>query len=410
MSSESASSVEVEARIDAIRRWEPKIEALVNWDEQAARRRAEQAADGPLAGWSIAAKDIIDVAGMPTGCNADFLDPPPALKNAAVLDALIEQGAFLISKAVTTTFAFFDPGPTRNPWRIEHTPGGSSSGSAAAVAAGMARLAFGSQTVASVNRPASFCGVVGVKPTYGRLPIAGFFPFSPSVDTAGFFTANAADARSAFAALAGEPVRTASDRLRIGVLIDQGCEPPEPAMQEAIRRSADLLSSAGFEVRDCQPPSAFAEAFDHHWDLVAIEADDVHRELMDKFSDVYPPKLRELIERGRGLGENRLTEIANQRRGCGEKLEAMLGDLDLLLTASAPGPAPEGIHATGDPRMSLLWTYMGVPSVTLPACLDESGLPLGIQLVGRKTSDGDLLAAAEKVEAVLNFTAKPALP
>ena len=177
----------------AIQRWEPTIRALVDWDPDVALRRREQCNHGPLSGWSLGVKDIIDVQGMPTRCNVDFLPGTPVSEHAVIVKSLLAQGAFVLAKTVTTSFAFLDPGVTRNPWNPRHTPGGSSSGSAAAVACGMVRLALGSQTVASVNRPASYCGVVGFKPTFGRLDTTGVFPFSPSVDTVGFFTRGVSD-------------------------------------------------------------------------------------------------------------------------------------------------------------------------------------------------------------------------
>ena len=154
--------------LEAIERWEPVVRALVGWDAGAARRRADAAGGGPLAGWAIGVKDILDLAGAPTACGVDFLPPEPKTASARIVEQLQEQGAYALAKTVTTCFAYLDPGPTRNPWNSEHTPGGSSMGSAAAVATGMVRAAIGTQTVGSVCRPASFCGVVGFKPSYGR--------------------------------------------------------------------------------------------------------------------------------------------------------------------------------------------------------------------------------------------------
>ncbi len=195
------SSTDNQNEFRAIRDWDPKVHALIDFDESAARRRIAAAGPGPLAGWSVAVKDIIDLAGTPTRCGADFVPAPIVQGSAAIVEHLESLGAFVMAKAVTTTFAFFDAGPTRNPWHLQHTPGGSSSGSAAAVACGMVRLGLGSQTVASVNRPAAFCGVVGFKPTLGRFDTRGVFPVSPAVDTLGFFTADTEDARAAFAAM-----------------------------------------------------------------------------------------------------------------------------------------------------------------------------------------------------------------
>ncbi len=216
------------AELAAIDRWEPRVHALVDWDPAIARDRAERAGRGLLSGWSVAVKDIIDVAGLPTRCNAEFTDANPVLTHAALVDKLLACGAYVAAKSVTTTFAYLDPGPTCNPWHLDHTPGGSSSGSAAAVACGMVRLALGTQTVGSINRPASYCGVVGFKPTYGCLAVDGVFPLAPSLDTVGYFTANAVDAQQAFAALTERPPVPSPGVLRIAVVEDMLCEPADP--------------------------------------------------------------------------------------------------------------------------------------------------------------------------------------
>lgn len=204
------------AELAAIERWEPRVHALVDWDASIARDRAERVGPGLLSGWSVAVKDIIDVVGLPTRCNAAFIPATPAAANAAIVGLLLARGAHVASKSVTTTFAYLDPGPTRNPWRLDHTPGGSSSGSAVAVACGMVRLALGTQTVGSINRPASYCGVVGFKPTYGCLGLDGVFPLAPSLDTVGFLHGQRgrcpASLRGTHRTAAGGFARCASDR------------------------------------------------------------------------------------------------------------------------------------------------------------------------------------------------------
>ncbi len=390
----------LEAHISAVNRWENQIQALVEWDESAARKRAKEVADGPLKGWALGVKDIIDVAGLPTRCNADFLAPKPAAASAEIIDQLLALGAFVFSKTVTTTFAFFDPGPTCNPWRLTHTPGGSSSGSAAAVACGMVRLALGSQTVASVNRPASFCGVVGFKPSYGRISTAGVFPFSPSVDTLGFFSRDVRDAQTVFAALLSHSISSEPSSLRIGLIESLYVSPSEREMLVALNRAGEKLRSSGLEVQAMQLPSLTTEAYDQHWNLVAAEAAFSHRELFSCYQGSYPPKLTELIEQGRKVSAQQLKRIHSHRDRLRAEISRLFHDVDLFLTPSAVGAAPTGLAATGDPRFSLLWTYLGFPTLTLPVELTPNGLPLGVQLVGPFMQDSGFLAAARLVESL----------
>ena len=393
----------LEAHVTAVRRWEDQVHALVAWDEAEALRRLEGVAEGPLKGWAVGVKDIFDVAGLPTRCGVDFLPSEAAQKHAGVVEQLLSRGAFVFSKTVTTAFAYFDPGPTRNPWNLDHTPGGSSSGSAAAVACGMVRLALGTQTVASVNRPASYCGVVGFKPTYGRVSVSGVFPLSPSVDTVGFFTQDVSDMQTAFSALVGEAVVQPPSSMRVGLVEDLYVAPAEEEMVAALKTSAEKLEAGGLEVQHALLPSISSEAYENHWSLVAAEVAHSHRELFAAYRERYPAKLQELILRGQGLSSAELSRIEAHGRQLREEISSMFDECDFLLTPSAPGTAPAGIDATGDPRFSLIWTYAGFPTVTVPALISKNGLPLGVQLVGPLSGDLPLLAAALRLESMLDF-------
>ena len=403
------SSHRLESELAAIRVWEPHVKALLHFDEQGARQRAAAAKTGPLAGWSVAVKDIVDWAGFPTRCNATFMPTTPAAKNAAFLDALLDKGAFVMAKAHTTTFAYRDPTVTHNPWKLGHTPGGSSSGSAAAVAVGMVRLAIGTQTVASINRPASFCGVVGFKPSYGTFDKTGVYPLADSADTMGFFTTDAKDAQTAFAALTGRkeaPLR----HMRVGYITHMRCEPPGADMAEALESSAKRLKREGHDVRPVKLPDICTEAYPNHWTLVAAECAKAHTPWFDRHSAAYPPHLREMVERGRTIKPEQIKQIQMHRDRTSAAIDMMFDDFDLLLTPSAPDGAPQGIESTGDPRMSLVNAYTGIPSLTLPAGLSTQRLPLGIQLMTRRGRDAALLAAGLAVESLLNFDLKPEPP
>ena len=397
-----------ELEFAAIDRWNPSVNALIDWDRAGATARAGACVDGPLTGWSVAVKDIIDLEGLPTRCNADFVPAEPALKHAAIVDLLLAQGAFVAAKSVTTTFAHADPGSTRNPWNLDHTPGGSSSGSAAAVACGMVRLALGSQTVGSVNRPASFCGVVGFKPTYGRLPIDGVFPFSPSVDTVGFFASNVGDIQTVFAAVVNEPsAPRPQSPLRIGLIEDMGCTPADESMLGALSEVAAKLSDAGAEVQTVVLPDLAVKAYEHHMTVVAAEVARVHRDLFVEYGPSYTPKLKEIIEHGGQITESQLNAAQAHREETKIAFDRLFDRHDLLLCPAAFGPAPRGLESTGDPRMNLLWTHTGLPSLTLPASLADLRLPLGVQVVGPRAADHGLLAAGAVVEEVIHFEEGP---
>jgi Asp-tRNA(Asn)/Glu-tRNA(Gln) amidotransferase A subunit family amidase len=399
---------DLDSCLAAIARREGEVRAFVDVAAADARRRAAHAEAGPLAGWPVAIKDIIDVAGLPTRCNSPLTSALPATADAAIVSRLKRLGAFVIGKSVTTTFAYFDAGPTRNPWQLTHTPGGSSSGSAAAVAAGFCRLAVGTQTGGSVIRPAAFCGVVGFKPSRGVLPTAGVYPLAPSLDTVGLFAGTVADIVTAFAAVTDSTAPVPSPRpLRIGVLGDQGCAPPDAEMLAAIGQTAAQLTAAGHAVTELTPPPLLRDAHGAHADLMAAEAAAVHAELFSERQQAYSPRLTELITAGQRVSDARLTEIRAGRGAAAVALDNLCAGLDLVLAAAAPGPAPTGLGATGDPRMNCLWTLFGCPAITLPAALSQAGLPLGVQLIAPAGRDLDLLAAAAMIEETLAFNALP---
>ena len=372
------------------------------------QRFPDPAARPPLFGVLAGVKDIFHVAGFVTRAGSTV--PPEAFggvgaEDAAVVRGLRAAGALILGKTVTTEFAYFEPGPTANPHNTAHTPGGSSSGSAAAVAAGLSPLALGTQTIGSVIRPAAFCGVVGFKPTLGRIPTAGLVYFSPTIDHAGLFTQDAAGMRLAASALCQEWHAAALPERApvIGV-------PAGPYLQQAggdalARFEIHLgkLEAAGAVVHHIPALPNVDSLNALHRRMVAAEFARQHAAIYPQHAAHYRPRTAEIIELGRGVDDE---ELARLRQG-GARLRADLTrlmaehGLDLWAGPAAPGVAPEGLHATGDPNMNLPWTHAGLPAVTVPAGTGAHGLPLGLQLAARFGADESLLAWAQVVAGVL---------
>lgn len=400
----------INSHVEAVHAHESTVQALVNWDEEVAHQSAAQAGPGLLSGWALGVKDIIDVAGQPTAGGVDFLPATPKENDAEIVERLEALGAYVFSKTVTTSLAYFDPGPTTNPWNKAHTPGGSSSGSAAAVAAGMVRFSLGSQTIGSIGRPASYCGVVGFKPTYDRMRTSGMIPFSPSVDTAGFFTTNTADLQTVCSAVFGEPAAPAPKVLRVGVVEDLLCPVADPEMIEAVRATADRLQTVdGAVVQSAKLPERLKNAYENHLTLVAAELSVSQADLFDNYGSHYPPKLRSLFLHGQQISDADRQASLERRAEFHAVLDSLFEDNDILLAPSAPGAAPKGLAVTGDPRMSLIATHTRIPALTLPARLNRTGLPLGVQLLSRTGHDMTLLAAGAVVESVIGFDSRPAV-
>lgn len=393
----------VESRVNAV---EPKIKSIVPEEDRWSRIRAaaadlearfpEPATRPPLYGVPIGVKDIFHVDGLPTRAGSDV--PPEALagEESTAVRTLREAGALVLGKTVTAEFAYFEPGPTRNPHAPTHTPGGSSSGSAAAVAAGLCPFAFGTQTIGSVTRPAAFCGIVGVKPSFGRISTDGVIPCTPSVDHIGFFTQDTAGAAVGAALLCDEwrPLPAPRDRPTLGV-------PEGPYLQQAsalgletFAEHVSRLEHAGYDVERIDAFEDIDEINSRHNRLVAAEFALTHEEWYGEYPEGYADASIELLEEGREVSTG---DVAAARRGR-NRLRSALHDrmhdagVDLLISPSAPGPAPEGIETTGDPIMNLPWTHAGLPTVGLPAGRTDAGLPLGLQCAAPFGDDESLLA------------------
>ncbi|MXR43329.1 amidase [Halobaculum sp. WSA2] len=356
----------------------------------------------PLFGVPVGVKDIFHVDGLPTRAGSDL--PPEVLagQEATAVRRLRAAGATVAGKTHTTEFAYFSPPPTRNPHDLDHTPGGSSSGSAAAVASGTAPLALGTQTVGSIVRPAAFCGVVGFKPTRGRLPTDGVIPLSRSVDHVGTFTRDVAGAALAASVLldgwdeqrAGERTEPPTLGVPTGPYLDQ----PSEVGREAFERALDSLANAGYELVRVEAFPDIDDVNDRHDTLVAAEAALAHGEWYGRYGDRYADATRELIEDGLSTPVSALVRGRRGRDALRDSLAETADDhgIDAWIAPAAPGPAPEGIDDTGDPAMNLPWTHAGLPTIGLPAG-DVDGLPVGVQVAAEFDADERLLAWADEI-------------
>ncbi len=357
--------------------------------------------DGPLAGVAIGVKDIFDTFDMPTTYGSDIYAGHRPVTDAAVVALARRRGATILGKTVTTEFAYFHPGPTVNPRNTAHTPGGSSSGSAAAVAAGMVPVAIGTQTGGSVIRPAAFCGVAGFKPSFRLLPSTGMKHFSPSLDTVGLFAATVTDVALFASLLTGralepEPVEPA--KTRIGVYFCAELETADPEMQRALEQAAEAAVSAGFEVIAVSEPEENAAARDAHSTIQNFEAGMSCGSDFALFEHRLSDKLRATLSEGLAITPDAYDDARRKAKRGRSATRRLFDGVDVLLTPSTPGPAPEGLSSTGDPRFNKLWTLMGTPTVNIPGFTAKSGLPLGIQAVGRFGRDRQLLSVAAALE------------
>ena len=354
----------------------------------------------PLHGLPVGIKDIIDTADAPTECGTPLYQGRRPSRDAACVTALRSGGGVVLGKTVTTELAFFAPGPTRNPRNPAHTPGGSSSGSAAAVADCMVPAALGTQTAGSIIRPAGYCGIVGFKPSHGLLSMEGIHPFAPSLDTLGVLVREVADVAPLLGAL-GAPVNVIplTRPPRIGLWRSAQWAHASPSMQARLEEVATTLARAGAPVQEVDP---LPEEARHSEDQALIMATEAVR----SFAALGPtgalsPQLTGLLDRGLAAVP---AEIDAAKIRAGQAWIAMtraLAGLDALLTPSAAGEAPEGLTSTGDPVFNRVVTWLGFPAISLPAGTGPSGLPLGVQLVGAPLAEETLLAAASWTEARL---------
>jgi Asp-tRNA(Asn)/Glu-tRNA(Gln) amidotransferase A subunit family amidase len=390
----------------AIARREAEIGAFAALDIEAARRAAEAAGLrlAPLRGLPVGIKDIFDTADFPTAYGTPIYAGHRPKADAALVALVRRAGGLVLGKTVTTELASLQPAATRNPRNPAHTPGGSSSGSAAAVAAGMVPIALGSQTGGSVIRPAAFCGVAGFKPSFRLLPTVGMKCFSWSLDTAGVFAASVADAAFAAAAISGRDLRI--DRRMPAppsiALVRTHLWPQASAdMQAALEHGARTAQSAGARVQELQLPPIFEAAMRAH---VTIQDHEAYRALayeLDQHQDRLGPVLRQQLARGAMIDFDSYDEARRTARRARQMFAELMADTDVMLTPSAPGAAPHGLGSTGDPMFNRLWTLLGAPCINVPGLTDAAGLPLGVQIVGRFARDRTALESAWFLERAL---------
>ena len=403
---------------------EPQIQAWEWFDASRAMADAEERAGGiladlPLYGIPVGVKDIINTRGIPTRMGSRIYATNVPSLSAWVVRRLEALGGLVMGKTVTTEFAYRMPGKTRNPWNPAHTPGGSSSGSAAAVAAGFVPVAIGTQTLGSVIRPAAFCGVVGYKPSFGAISRNGVFPFAPTLDTVGVFARSVADAAWFGACLMGVDSRDEATSIRAPEsTLHVPLEPMPASPRFAVIRTPKWslateaqrvhfdetvakLAAAGASVKEVALPKFFDEA----WENVMLIAS---RDAVKSFFSVesrhrirLSPPLVELLDRGHRTTPEQYTRARDKRDHYRQWLESLFERFDAILTIPAPGEAPEGLASTGDAAFNSLWTQAGLPAVTIPSGRGPKGLPLGLQVVGRYRDDERALRVAAWCEAML---------
>ena len=393
---------------------EPSLQAFVPEDDRFERlhrdadellARFPEAGTRPeLFGMPVGVKDIFHVDGFPTRAGSRLSPEELRGPEAACVTRLKEAGALVLGKTVSTEFAYFAPGPTRNPHHPERTPGGSSSGSAAAVAAGLCPLALGTQTIGSLIRPAAYCGVVGFKPSYGRISTEGVIPLAPSLDHVGTLTPDVAGATLAARVLIPDWQQTDSRRKPVlGVPESPYLARPSEEGRAHFHATCERLTAAGFEIWSMPAMPDFEEIETRHRRLVAAEAAKVHEEWFRRFRGLYAPQTADLIKLGQTVSAAEKEQDLAGRGKLREELTASMDEhgIDLWLSPAALGPAPRGLATTGDPIMNLPWTYAGMPTLGLPAGLSLEKLPMGLQVTGRFGADADLLAWGAEIERAL---------
>jgi Asp-tRNA(Asn)/Glu-tRNA(Gln) amidotransferase A subunit family amidase len=398
----------VEAALRAIDAREPEVRAFAHldrgWALDQARQRDAARPSGPLHGIPLAVKDNFDTVDYPTEYNSPIYRGYRPQRDAECVARARAAGAVLLGKTVTSEFAHVNLGPTVNPVDARYSPGGSSSGSAAAVAAGFVPLALGTQTGGSAIRPASYCGVFAFKPTFGRLPVQGVKAVAPSLDTVSVFARSVEDVETCFLALAaGEEVPDSRAGKRIAIFRAQAWGSADPSTEAVLAHAAESLAAADFSITELQLPATFDRLPSACMTLLNAElARSLAREYAEDRARIGN-ETREAIEAGRAVTAIELGVAHELQRSCSSQLERLFDDFDAILTFSAPGEAPLG-HANGDSVFNRVWTMLHVPCINLPAGFGPKRLPIGVQLVGRHRHDRQLLMLARVAGEAMGAT------
>ncbi|MGE0822795.1 MAG: amidase [Candidatus Binatia bacterium] len=423
----------VRSCLDRIDQLEPQLRAWVTVNREVALATAKRCEEeiqrgqyrGPLHGIPIGLKDIFYTAGLKTTAGSPIYADFVPHYDATTVRRLKEAGALIIGKAQTTEFAALAPSPTRNPWNLDHTPGGSSSGSAAAVAAMMCPGALGSQTYGSTIRPAAYCGCVGFKPTYGRISAHGLFALAWSLDHVGLFTRSVNDIAFLLQVLAGDdpndpatepvPVPDYSSMLgnpkppRLGLVRDFFLDKASKETSKHVEAIAEQFARAGAKIEEVKMPPSFVGEVDAHFVMLQAETAVTHRDTYTQQATRYSPQMQDLIRKGQKISAARYIEIRRHQQRFRHELNALCRTVDALLTPATPAPAPKGLASTGDPTFNGPASFSGVPSLGLPSGISGDGLPFGIQLMSAAFTEERLLAVGQWCESVLDFRQTPSL-
>ncbi|MGE0683613.1 MAG: amidase [Candidatus Binatia bacterium] len=423
----------VRSCLERIEQLDSRLQAWVTVDREGALQAAKHCEEeiergqyrGPLHGVPIGLKDIFYTKGLKTTAGspiyADFVPD----YDATTVRRLREAGAIILGKAQTTEFAALKPSPTHNPWNVEHTPGGSSSGSAAAVAASMCPGSLGSQTYGSTIRPAAYCGCVGLKPTYGRVSAHGLFALCWSLDHVGLFARTVRDVTILLYALAGDdphdpgcvaaPVPDYRSALlnplppRIGLVREFFLEKASAETRKHVEGIADRLARAGAQIKEVHLPESFAGEQEAHFKMLYAESAVSHAEAYARHKERYSLQMQDLIEKGKQISCAEYVTLRRHQQRFRHDMEVLYQSVDILLTPSTPAPAPKGFTTTGDPSFNGPASFSGHPSLNLPSGLSVEGLPFGIQLMSATLREDKLIAAGQWCETMLDFRQAPTL-
>ena len=424
----------VERCLEQIDRYENRVRAWVVVDRQGARRATRRAADaiargeylGPLHGIPLGIKDIIDVEGLPTRAGSPLREGHVAGCDAPLVAALRRAGAIILGKTVTVEFACFDPSPTRNPWdpQLRHSPGGSSSGSAVAVAMGMCLGAIGTQTGGSLVRPASYCGVAACKPTFGRVdtdrivPVSYHLdhpgPMAPCVDDLGIILRHLPQHGTGGAPGASQPQPPAPEQAsevprppRLGLVERFFMEKADDTIRRATESALEKLRAGGAEIDVVTVPDDFDEVLNMHLRIMAVEAAEYHRRQFAAHRGSYGPMITSLLDEGLQISAVDYAAALAHQRAFRRRIAGAFGELDALLMPATDTTAPPTLQTTGPRTFQAPWSYAGVPVVSIPCGLAPDGMPAAVQLVGRHYQEQSLLGVARWCEAHLDFRALP---